>query len=285
MLIDLPAETLFPAAFTVDLEEWYHVCGVVCNAEQRKETRVVAATERILQLLEQHQVKGTFFMLGEVMEQHPKLAPQIAARGHELASHGWSHTLVTRLTPGQFRDELLKTSELMQIQTGIRPIGFRAPQWSLSRTTTPWAFDILAELGYCYDSSLTPLPFIGNRKGSRKPSMISTTAGNLWEIPPLVTPSPLGNLPTGGGWGFRSFPFSMIEKSMRQMAENNSPAVLFVHPRELDRGGPRLPLGLLRNFITYGSTETSTARLEQLLRRFNFTTMREIVTRCQKSVS
>lgn len=262
-----------PAVITVDVEDWYHVCGVLKPEEHRENRRVEHATGLLLELFNRCGVSATFFMLGEVMEQHPGLAPLIVQQGHELASHGWSHQLVTELGPQRFQEELEQTAALMQAQTGVRPYGFRAPRWSLCRRRTPWAFDQLAALGYRYDSSLTPLAMIGDPTGPREPHWIVTDAGSMWELPPLVTPTWFGNLPTGGGWGFRFFPYWLIRQTMQQYAAAGWPAVLFVHPRELDPQGPRLPLGMLREFVTYGTRSSSADRLNRLMQCFNFTTM------------
>ena len=265
-------------ALTIDVEEWFHVCGIPQGSTPSSgEARVVPAVERILRLLADCGAKATFFVLGCVAEQHPALAPAIAAAGHEVASHGWSHRLVTDLTPAEFRDEIRRTSDLLERQTGRRPTGFRAPQWSLCRQRTPWAFAILREEGYRYDASLSPLPFVGNRQGPLTPHAIGTPAGALMEFPPLVTPTPFGNLPTGGGWGFRFFPETVIAATVRRLNHCGMPAVLFLHPREVDPAGPRLPLPPLRSFVAYGPRCSAEGRLRSLLGRFEFTTLAHLV--------
>ncbi len=272
-----------PAVITVDVEDWYHVCGITEVGSRQAHDRVQYATGLLLQLLKNCGVTATFFMLGEVMDRYPDLAPAIVDNGHELASHGWSHQLVTGLGPQRFQEELEQTAALMLAQTGVRPYGFRAPRWSLSRTETPWAFEQLSALGYSYDSSLTPLALIGDPDGPRSPHRIDTAFGPLWELPPLVTPTWFGNLPAGGGWGFRFFPYWLISRTMQQYATAGWPAVLFVHPRELDPQGPRLPLGLLREFVTYGTRSSSADRLNRLMQRFSFTTMGVLVASWQSA--
>ena len=233
--------------------------------------------ERLLTLLATAGVRATFFILGCVAEALPSLAPRIAADGHEIASHGWSHTLVDRLGAEQFRSEIRRTSDLLLAQTGRPPRGFRAPRWSLGQVSTPWAFEILREEGFAYDASCTPLAGIGDPRGPRVPHLLTTPAGPLWEIPPLVTPTLLTNLPTGGGWGFRFFPLWLIEGAIRSRNRQGHPAVLFVHPREVDPRGPRLALPFWREFITYGSRQDATPRLAALLRRHRFVPLLELV--------
>lgn len=265
-------------AITVDVEDWYHVCGQ-CQPldDPLDQGRVEAALTLVLALLRSCGVRGTFFVLGSLARRFPELAPRIVDAGHELASHGWSHRLVSELSPQEFSDELLQTADLLEQQTGQRPQGFRAPRWSLSRQSTSWAFEILVQQGYRYDSSLTPLAMIGDPAGPRLPHRIETETGGLWEIPPLVTPTPLGNLPTGGGWGFRFFPQRLIHWTMRTYQRQASPGVLFLHPRELDPQGPRLRLGLLQEFVAYGPRSSAAGRLMDVLQSFTFAPLGELV--------
>jgi peptidoglycan-N-acetylglucosamine deacetylase len=263
-------------ALSIDVEDWYHGCcaagGAIVPAEQR---RVRQNIELVLSLLAEFQVRGTFFVLGSVAELDPSLVPLIAAAGHEIASHGYSHTLVPRLGPERFRDELRRSSQLLAEQSGHFPAGFRAPQWSLG-AATPWAMAILREEGFRYDSSYNPLPVIGNRRGPRAPFQIATQDGTMLELPPMVTPSPIGNLPTGGGWGFRVFPLAMIRNTMQRSNRSGLPAVLYLHPRELDPFGPRLPLSPLQSFLSYGPRTDASARVRELLGRFSFKTLKEL---------
>ena len=264
-------------ALTIDVEDWYHVCGLAKRPViTASEGRVRSNVEKLLRLLAGHEVRATFFVLGCVAVADPDLVPQITAAGHEVASHGYSHRLVTELDAQGFREELRATGDILKRQSGQKPVGYRAPQWSLS-TATPWAFEILHEEGYLYDSSCTPLPFIGNSAGPRAPHRIPLASGFLWEIPPMVSPSILGNLPTGGGWGLRVFPRSYISNTIRAANGAGLPAVLFLHPRELDPAGPRLRLNPFRGFAAYGPRTDVTGRLDYLLRRFRFGTLREMV--------
>jgi polysaccharide deacetylase family protein (PEP-CTERM system associated) len=202
---------------------------------------------------------------------------EIVTAGHEIASHGYSHRMVTGLTPKEFRDELKRTNDILGSHSGCLPRGFRAPQWSLSKDKTPWAFDILLEEGFVYDSSCTPLPFVGNRSGSRFPYRMKLPGGTLWEIPPMVSQSVAGNLPTGGGWGFRFFPLGMIERTILSLNAVGHPAVLFLHPREIDPQGPRLPLSRFRSFVSYGPRTDAMDRLSGILQRFRFIPLQEMV--------
>jgi polysaccharide deacetylase family protein (PEP-CTERM system associated) len=236
--------------------------------------------QKILALLDEHGQKATFFMLGSVADNDPTLALMICSAGHEIASHGYSHRLVTDLTPQQFRDELQLTERLLVEQTGQRPIGYRAPQWSLSEQTG-WAFAILREQGYRYDSSLNPLPLVGSSQGSRTAYRLDGEGAGLWEVPPMVTRSWLGNLPTGGGWGFRFFPLRMIFSTIEALNRRHHPAVLYLHPREMDPAGPRLELSPLKRFVSYGTRTDAAPRLSELFQRYRFITLKELVNEWQ----
>lgn len=268
---------VFRNALTIDVEDWYHVCGFEPQqAIPRNSWRVCAATERILRLLDEYRVKATFFVLGSVAAAEPELVRLIAAGGHEVASHGWSHRLIHQLTPDQFRDELAHTEDVIQAQAGCLPVGFRAPQWSVSGRT-PWVHQILVERGYRYDSSLSPLPFVGDRQGRRFPYRISTAGGALCEFPPLVSPTWFGNLPTGGGWGFRFFPLALVEHTVGRLNATGNPAVLYLHPRDVDPDGPRLSLPPLKRFAAYGTRNDALPRVRKLLERFRFAPLKELV--------
>jgi peptidoglycan-N-acetylglucosamine deacetylase len=260
-------------ALTIDVEEWYHLCGPDPLPEpEGRDRRVVKNTRAILALLHEFGIKATFFVLGSLAEEEPDLAPLIAEGGHEIASHGWSHRLVTTLEPEEFRGELRRTGELLEKQCGRRPVGFRAPQWSLG-SSTPWAYEILREEGYRYDSSLNPLPFVGDRRGARVPHQ---TAGALLEFPPLVTPFPGMNLPTGGGWGLRFFPRSFAMGSIRALNDQGYPALLYLHPREMDPDGPRVKLSPFREFVAYGPRRSAAEVLRPILSRYRFTTLERL---------
>jgi polysaccharide deacetylase family protein (PEP-CTERM system associated) len=262
---------------SIDLEDWFHVCGLKHQPHIPPDAwRIRRATEVLLDLFSECRVKTTFFVLGSVAEADPELVHSIHRQGHEIASHGYSHRLVHELSPVQFNEELHKTEDTIMGITGSRPVGFRAPQWSVT-AHTPWFDEILAQRGYLYDSSRNPLPFVGDRNAARHPYRIQTAHGALWEIPPMVSPSLVGNLPTGGGWGFRLFPFAMIASTVEWYGRAERPAVLYLHPRDVDPEGPRLKLPLLKRFASYGTRRDALPRLRRLLGHYTFTTLREQV--------
>jgi len=263
-------------AITIDVEEWFHVCDFNGDTPiDPAQQRVVQNIEIILSLFAEFEVRATFFVLGSLAESEPLLVPMIAAAGHEIASHGYSHSLVPRLKPQQFKDEVRRTGDILERQSGVRPIGFRAPQWSLA-DSMQWAFDILHEEGYRYDSSLNPLPFVGEKSGSRVPFIMQAGGGSILEIPPMVTPSSFCNLPTGGGWGFRFFPVRMIHDTVRRLNRAGFPAVFYLHPREMEADGPRLKLSPVRSYAVYGPRKAAGDRLRYILNHFRFDTLQHL---------
>lgn len=270
-------------SFTVDVEDWFHVCGIgELPAVHRSQWRVYDNTMRLLDLFDELSIRCTFFMLGAVAAAEPRLSVRISERGHEVASHGYSHQLIHDLNPEQFRDEVVRTSDLIASQTGKAPIGFRAPQWSLGKHT-PWAFEILAREGYRYDSSCSPLAFVGDANGSKAPYNIVTDAGNLWEIPPLVRSTSLGNLPVGGGWGLRFFPVRLILGAMSMAHSTGHPAVFYLHPRDVDPDGPRLGLPFIKKFAAYGTRSDVAPLIKVLADRGKSMPLKEIVESWQSA--
>jgi len=261
---------------SVDLEDWFHICGVERQLPASRwdtlESRVDTNTRMILDLLAQRQVQATFFILGYVADRHPLLIRTIADQGHEIAVHGYSHQQVYRMTPVQFRQDLRRAVRTIAAITGKKVNGFRAPEWSI-RDDSLWALDILREEGFTYDSSMTPLPIIGNPQYPSIPHRKNLAAGHLWELPPLVARTRLGNLPIGGGWGLRVFPYRVISKAIRQLNNQGHPAVIFVHPREFDRNNPRVSLPLAKRFVLEACIEPTVKRLTRLLDDFHFSSM------------
>ena len=263
---------------TIDLEDWFHICGVQPYLPAERwdalESRVVVNTHAILDILARYRVIATFFVLGYVAERHPDLIGEIAEQGHEIAVHGYRHQRVYRMSPERFRQDLRRAVRAVAPLAGQKINGFRAPEWSI-RDDSLWALDILQEEGLRYDSSMAPLPIIGNPHYARTPYRRALTHGSLWELPPLVAPTPLGNLPVGGGWGLRVFPYRLIRDTIRALNDQGQPAVLFLHPREFDRHPPQASLPLLKRFVIDARIERTPKRLARLLDDFKFASIRQ----------
>ena len=261
--------------FSVDVEEHFHAHVFEQVVPQRawndQPSRVLAATDRLLELLDQHRVRATFFILGWVARRSPALVRRIAAGGHEVGSHTWSHPRISRLTPPQFREELRSSKAILEDLSGEKVVGFRAPSFSI-RPGMEWAFDVLLEQGFEYDSSLFPIrrPDYGYPMAPTRPHDIVRGNGILREFP-LATTSLLGvRIPAAGGAYLRHFPFWVIRRAFTQSALAGVPAMLYVHPWEVDLGQPRLTVSRLTQIRHYGGLERTLPRLDLLLGEFRF---------------
>jgi len=212
---------------TIDLEEWFH-SNFNNNLEDDycKKVRVVDNTIKLLDIFDLHNFKATFFVLGYVAKEHPDLIREIQIRGHEIASHGFDHQLVYRQTPEQFRNDVLKSVELIENITQRKVKGYRAPSWSITDDST-WAWRILDEMGFAYDSSVFPTKnFLYGMPSSPRFCYHPTPNGerlNLIEIPPSTLRVFNINIPFSGGAYFRLYPYIVIKLGIKTLNRNNQP--------------------------------------------------------------
>lgn len=274
----LPPRPGAPHIFSVDVEDYFQVVafeGIVDRGRWGShESRVEANTDRLLELLAEYQVTGTFFTLGWVAEHHPGIVRRIAAAGHEVASHGHWHRRVNTLGREEFRQELRDSKARLEALSGQPCLGFRAPSFSI----TPgyeWAFDLLLEEGYRYDSSLFPIrrPDYGYPSAPDTPFLIERPAGTLLELP-LATARWLGlRVPAAGGGYLRQFPTGLIRRAFRQAGEAGISAMFYIHPWEYDLDQPRLPCGRITRARHYGNLARTWPRMRALLAEFPFTSV------------
>jgi polysaccharide deacetylase family protein (PEP-CTERM system associated) len=270
-------------ALTVDVEEYFTVQnldGVVSReAWPAQPLRSDAQTRRLLDLFEAHGVRATFFVLGWVGERLPSLVREIHARGHEVAAHSYWHRLVFEQTPAEFREDLRRVRDLLQDLTGARVRGYRAPTYSVTRASL-WAHEILAEEGFDYSSSIFPV--VHDRYGipgwPRFPRVVRAAGRDLLEFP--LTTFPLGrrNLPVAGGGYLRLAPARGVALALAHVNEQEGqPAIVYLHPWEIDPGIPRFRQGLLRDARGYVGLDGMLGKLELLLRAFRFGTVAEVL--------
>lgn len=265
--------------FSVDVEEHFQVSAFEQVAPRdgwsAHPSRVVANTARLLDLLASSGATGTFFVLGWVAERHPDLVRRIVAGGHEIGSHSWWHQRVLTLTPAEFRRELHDSKALLEDISGTPVEGFRAPSFSIV-PGIEWAFDILLEEGYRYDSSVFPIqrPGYGYPGAPLGPYWIERPAGRLLELP-LATLT-LGGLriPAAGGGYLRQFPPAVIRGAFRQAEQQRRPGMFYIHPWEVDPEQPRLPVGTVTRIRHYRGLARTAPRISDLLGRFRFVSVR-----------
>ncbi|HEX9486076.1 MAG TPA: XrtA system polysaccharide deacetylase [Gemmatimonadales bacterium] len=261
--------------FTVDVEEHFQVTAFEDRIPRtewpRHPSRVAANIDRVLELLAAHDARGTFFVLGLVAERTPEVVGAIHAAGHEVASHGWDHRLITGQTPAEFRESIRRCKRVLEDLTGTPVLGFRAPSYSIV-AGGEWALDIIAEEGYQYDSSLFPVrrPGYGYANGARDPHWLERPAGRLAELPPATWRVLGANVPAGGGAYFRIFPYALVRAALRQCEARGVSGVFYVHPWELDPDQPRLRVSFAARLRHYTGLRQTAPRLERLLSEFRF---------------
>ncbi len=276
-----PAGRQLVNALTIDLEEYFQVSAFV-EAVPREDwtrlpSRIEPQTERLLALLERGGARATFFVLGWVAERHPSMIRRIAAAGHEIASHGSAHIRVRDQRPEEFAEDARRSRELLEEITGVEVRGYRAASFSIDSRTI-WAFDLLAEAGYRYSSSVYPIhhDHYGWPEAPRLPFRPSPTG--VLEIP-IATIRLFGaNRPCGGGGYFRLFPYALSCHGVRRFnRRDGAPAVFYLHGWELDADQP-IPPGVgvyarLRHRLNLRRME---GRLQRLLADFRWGRMDDI---------
>jgi polysaccharide deacetylase family protein (PEP-CTERM system associated) len=262
-----------PHVLTVDVEEWFHICGVGGSLAPENwpllPSRVERTTDRLLDLLDRAGARATFFVLGYVADRHPKLVERITEAGHEIASHGYMHARVYELTPAQFEDDL-RRSVASLTACGVAAVrGYRAPEWSINGRSL-WALDVLARNGMTFDSSMAPMRIVGNPSYPKVPHERQTASGPITEYPPAVATRLGHHVPFGGGWGLRMSRPRNVLRMLERRAVAGLTTVLWVHPWEIDDDPPmvRLPPG--KHFAHYFCLNGFAGRLEALLNGATF---------------
>jgi polysaccharide deacetylase family protein (PEP-CTERM system associated) len=274
--------------FTIDVEEYFQVAAFERQVSHEHwrlwESRVRQQMDVLLELLARHDARATCFVVGWLAERQPDLVRAIARAGHEIASHGWEHAKVTRLTPVQFRQSIRRSKQILEDIVGAPVVGYRAPNFSILRGGE-WALDMLLEEGYRYDSSLFPVrrPGYGYAGGCPEPHSITRPAGRLVEIPPTTLRMAGMCLPAAGGAYFRLFPYRLVSAALRQCERRDVPGVFYIHPWEIDPEQPRIAVSWLTAARHYGGLHRTLPRLERLLTEFQFAPITETVIRHERT--
>ncbi|MDQ7837633.1 MAG: DUF3473 domain-containing protein [Thermodesulfobacteriota bacterium] len=310
-------------ALTIDVEDYFqvHAFSSVINPPDwdNYESRVEGNTYRILEMLSNpcgavipahhsslithHSIKATFFILGWIAEKYPKLIREIAGQGHEIASHGYRHELVTNQCPDEFRADVAKTKKILEDITGEEVVGYRASTYSITRKTL-WALKILAEEGYKYDSSIFPVhhdvygfpdaprfPFKvclnGNVqtvqsfavKNSFKRANDSNISNAIWEFPISTIRLLRQNIPIAGGGYFRLFPYWLVKRLLGHINRTEQRSFIFyLHPWEFDPGQPKIDNAPLKSRVRhYLNLDKVEGRFKTLLSDFNFVPIRGLM--------
>lgn len=271
----------FPNILSVDVEDYFQVEAfsalVSRNSWDTFPCRVVDNTRRVLDLFDECNVRGTFFLLGWVADKYPSLVREIVVRGHEAGCHSYWHRMVDQITPREFRADTERAKACIEDAAGIRVEGFRAPTFSITRKTQ-WAPEILIELGFSYDSSIFPIRHdrYGVPDAPRTPFVMRTPAGYITEFP--LTTFRLGrfvNLPVGGGGYLRLFPFIYTRLGVKSALRQNVPITIYFHPWELDSEQPRIDTKIPTRIRHYSNLSRMGSRVQRLLSQADFVPYRD----------
>jgi polysaccharide deacetylase family protein (PEP-CTERM system associated) len=269
---------------TVDVEDYFQVeafaGSVDRNSWDARPSRVVANTHRVLDLFDQHNAKGTFFFVGWVAERFPHLVREVQSRGHELACHSYWHRTVYSLTPDEFRQDTRQAKRAIEDVTGIAVNGYRAPSWSITKSSL-WALDILAEEGFTYDSSIYPIhhDLYGVPGAQRFPYTHECANGlKLREFPPATLRFFGTNFPVAGGGYLRIFPTVVTELAFRTFEKKyGERVVVYLHPWELDPEQPRIAGPLKSRLRHYTNLKHMHAKLNTVLSRHKFQPFKDVM--------
>ena len=276
--------------FTVDVEEYFQVkaleSAVTRDQWLSRPSRLAASVDALLQSLDQRSTRGTFFVLGWIARHRPDVVRTIAAAGHEIASHGFWHERVTSLGRDAFRQDLRSSKHVLEDLTGKEVVGYRAPSFSII-PGWEWAFDILVEEGYRYDSSLFPIRRrgYGYPDSPRAPHLIHRAGGRIAEFPLATTSIFRYPVPAAGGGYLRQFPIAILRRAFREATERAEPATFYIHPWEVDPDQPRIPVSGFNRLRHYRGLGDTLARVELILKEFRFAAIASYLPLLEKPAS
>jgi len=267
-------------AFTIDLEDWFCSHNLQEKIQfqdwSKLPGRIVEPTMRILQLLKKYDCKATFFVLGWIADHYPDLVKTIALEGHEIASHGYAHRLLTSMTPESFEEDVKKSIVAIYNACGIVPQGFRAPAFTVVKSTL-WALDVLEKLEFKYDSSIYPTSVHPDYGIGNAPLTIFLPKKDLIEVPLSCAVFYHKNIPCSGGAYLRFLPYQLYKKLINNVIESGRSFVFYIHPWEIDTAMPRVKLPVLKYLRHYTNISSTFGKMERLLQDFEFTSLENVL--------
>jgi polysaccharide deacetylase family protein (PEP-CTERM system associated) len=263
---------------TIDVEDWYlsHLeffPDSPASPDDRTDLSIVHSVRKVLDLLEHTHNTATFFVLGTVARDYPDIIGEIAAHGHEIASHGYRHRRLVHLTPAEFARDLDLSLEALDKAGAANIKGYRAPCFSITRQTM-WALELIKQSGLVYDASIFPIRrrLYGIPDWPVEPTQLPN---GLWEFPPATVRVAGQNLAVAGGGWLRMLPYGLIRRAWRSR-RLSTPAVFYFHPYELDPSSVRLrhqPKKLYTRAVAALETiglQSNPAKIRRLLKEFRF---------------
>ena len=268
---------------SVDIEEWFHPEAVQYQFPteiwSEQTGRVDENVEKLLNLFDEKNAKATFFTLGWVAKEYPGIIKKIVDSGHEIATHGLMHRMVTKLTPEEFEKDLGESIKILEDTSGQKILGFRAPTFSIVEETF-WAWEIMLKLGLIYDSSVYPIwhDRYGVPDAPRSVYTAFEQNGNSLTEFPMSTMRLFGkNIPFGGGGYLRIFPNWFTRMGIKSVNKEGLPAIMYMHPWEFDPEQPKLNLGKLQSLRHYYNIDKNLSKLGQLLDEFKWTSFKNVI--------
>ena len=270
-------------AITINVEEWFHVSRFRKHIDPADwgslESRVLPSVARVLQLLKQHEVRATFFILAWVAEQHPQIVKMIEENGHDIGTHGYAHQLVYDLGPKEFQADLAKSLKILRDIATVSIDSYRAPSFSIN-TKSLWAFEILKDHDVHIDSSFFPVKhdLYGGVPSPKEFFYVPVNgSGTVLECPLATRQVADRAFPIAGGGYLRMFPLWFLENSIKVINQSGQPAVIYFHPWEIDEFQPRVPAKFMDRFLHYNNIDQTEKKLHALLDKFSFSTLKDVV--------
>ena len=268
-------------ALSFDIEDWFHIVDIPeledTSTWDTRPSIVEEKTNLILSIVEQFEVKATFFVLGWIAKKYPKISKKIVEAGHELGTHSYWHRRVYELTPDVFYKDLKLSIDVLEDQTGVKVSGFRAPSFSII-PGTEWAFDVINEVGLTYDASLFPASRgHGGFPCQLEPHIINETDFRIPELPMSIYKAGQFSIPFSGGGYLRDLPYFLIEYGFQSFEIKGIPVVVYLHPRDFATDQPIVSMPIHRRFKSYIGLSTTEKKLRNLLENYNFTTCKEVL--------
>ena len=265
---------------SVDLEDYF--CDLPFSDWDSYESRIEETTNVLLELFEKYNVTSTFFTLGYIAEKFPHLIEKICSYGHEIASHGYAHLDLRKISKETFESDLIKSIKILEKISKEKVLGFRAPVFSVNSNNI-WAFEILQKY-MTYDSSVFPVwtPLYGIPSAPRfiykmkvQNPFEESDDGTFLEIPPATLHFPiLGNIPIAGGFHWRFLPLSLVKSGIQKLNKKGYPAMCYIHPKYLDEKMPKISQ-YGREY--YWGLKKSLNKFESILKDFRFSSAKHII--------
>jgi polysaccharide deacetylase family protein (PEP-CTERM system associated) len=272
-----------PRVLTIDVEDWFHVCGDDYYSDPRRwngfPSRVEKTMRELFERLEKGGHRATLFFLGWVVRRHPDLVREAVSRGHEVGVHGDSHRRADELSEAEFRDDLVRSRDTIEAAAGAPAACYRAAEWSIRHAAQP-ALAILAEEGFLCDASMTPVPYLGRDGNPPGPHRIEFGSRSLVEVPPLTGRGFGRTIPMGGAWPFRMLSPERVKGEEDRFRDAGLPAVFTFHPWEFDPEHPPMEaLDPLVRLVHFYNLRRLPERFERWLARDRCVALADVLPR------